>query len=142
MKRASTLGTVLEMFHVRNFSQAEATCRQYLAYHPHDVEVRLLLARALMAQDRDDVAVNEVSTCIRLQSRCSGAFALLGELAFRRGSLGAAVTFFREAVRLDPQDTRSKVLLDIIRAMTPPAAAAAKLPAPAAVAGISPARNR
>ena len=126
-----------ELFRQRNFAQVVTTCRAELASRPDDVDLRILLARALMALRRDAEAQAEVSQCLRLRPRCPEAYQLLGELAFRRDELRAAEIFLREALRLNAEDAHSKVLLDIIQAMTKPAAAAAKLPAASAAAGPS-----
>jgi len=138
---AEDVRTVLEgaseLFRQRNFAQVVNTCRAELATQPDDVDLRILLARALMALRRDAEAQAEVSQCLRLRPRCPEAYQLLGELAFRRDELRAAEIFLREALRLNAEDAHSKVLLDIIQAMTKPAAAAAKLPAATAAAGPS-----
>ena len=126
-----------ELYRQRNFPQVVATCRAELASSPDDVDLRILLARALMALRRDSEAQAEVSHCLRLRPRCAEAYQLLGELAFRRDELRAAEIFLREALRLNADDAHSKVLLDIIQAMIKPAAAAAKLPAATAAAGPS-----
>ncbi len=139
---AKVVRTVLEgaseLYRQRNFAQVVTTCRAELAAAPDDVDLRILLARALMALRRDSEAQAEVSQCLRLRPRCPEAYQLLGELAFRRDELRAAEIFLREALRLNGEDAHSKVLLDIIQAMIKPAAAAAKLPAATAAAGPSP----
>jgi tetratricopeptide (TPR) repeat protein len=135
---SSVLHAATETFRQRNFSQVVAACREALAQAPDVVELRLLLAKALMALRRDAEAQVEVAYCLRLGPKCPDAYQLLGELAFRRDELNAAEIFFREALRLDPEDVHSRVLIDIIRSLrTRPAAAAAKLPAASAAAGPS-----
>lgn len=130
------LAAATEIFRQRNFSQAVAACREALAHSPEEVDLRLLLARSLMALRRDAEAQVEVATCLRLRPRCGEAYQLLGELAFRRDELNAAEIFFREALRLNQDDVHARVLLDIISSLkTRPAAAAAKLPAASAAAG-------
>jgi hypothetical protein len=126
-----------ELFRQRSFAQVVTMCRAELATRSDDVDLRILLSRALMALRRDTEAQAEVSQCLRLRPRCPEAYQLLGELAFRRDELRAAEIFLREALRLNAEDAHSKVLLDIIQAMTKPAAAAAKLPAASAAAGPS-----
>jgi tetratricopeptide (TPR) repeat protein len=128
----------VQLFRQRNFAQVVTTCQAELATRPDDVELRILLARALMALRRDAEAQAEVSRCLRLRPGCGDAYQLLGELAFRRDELRAAEIFLREALRLNADDHHARVLLDIIQAMTKPAAAAAKLPAATAAAGPSP----
>lgn len=129
-----------ELLRQRSFSQAVAACRDALARNPDDVDARLLLARALMALGRDGEAQVEVAAALRRRAGDPEAYQLLGELAFRRDELRAAEVFLREALRLHPDDARSRVLLDVILAQDGknekrPAAAAAKLPAAPAAAG-------
>jgi tetratricopeptide (TPR) repeat protein len=113
-------------------------CREALAQTTDGIELRLLLAKALMALRRDAEAQVEVAHCLRQGPKCPDAYQILGELAFRRDELNAAEIFFREALRLNPEDVHSRVLLDIIQSIrTRPAAAAAKLPAASAAAGPS-----
>jgi hypothetical protein len=115
-----------------------AACREALVTFPDALELRLLLARALMALRRDAEAQVEVAQCLRIVPRCPDAYQLLGELAFRRDEMDAAEIFFREALRLNESDVHSCVLLDIIQSLKArPAAAAAKLPAASAAAGLS-----
>jgi hypothetical protein len=142
--RRSALSAANEHYRQRNFPQVVATCRSQLAASADDVDFRLLLARALMALRRDAEAQNEVATVLRSQPKCPDAYQLLGELAFRRDELRAAEIFLREAIRLRAEDAHSQTLLEIIGAMAKsqrskqPAAAAAKLPAASAAAGLSP----
>src|SRR3569832_2688468 len=65
---------------------------------------------------------------------------MLGELAARRDEYESAGIFFREAVRLDPDDEAASDWLAIVDATSRPAAAAHILPAPAAAAGRFPPR--
>lgn len=129
------LGAAYELYRQRHYSEVVACCRAALGTDPENVEVRLLTARALMALRRDGEAQVEVAAILRTAPKSPDAYQLLGELAFRRDELRAAEIFLREAVRLNPDDAHSQVLLDIISAMTKPAAAAAKLPAASAAAG-------
>jgi hypothetical protein len=67
---------------------------------------------------------------------------MLGELAARRDEYETAAIFFREAVRLAPDDEAASDWLAIVEATSRPAAAASKLPAPAAAAGRFPRGTR
>lgn len=135
--RHGVLTAARELYRQRNYPQVVAACRAELGVDPTNVDLRLLLARALMALRRDGEAQLEVAAVLKQRSRCPEAYALLGELAFRRDELKAAEIFLREAVRQNPADAHSQVLIDIIGAMNKPAAAAAKLPAASAAAGPS-----
>ncbi|HET9991362.1 MAG TPA: hypothetical protein VFQ65_22685, partial [Kofleriaceae bacterium] len=77
---------------------------------------------------------------IRLDPQCGTAYRMLGELAARRDEYESAGIFFREAVRLDPDDLAASDWLAIVEATSRPAAVAHILPAPAAAAGRFPPR--
>src|SRR5262245_50046951 len=100
MDRTGVLTAARELYRQRNFSQTVAACRDALAPCQGDVDLRLLLARALMALRRDSEAQEEVADALHRRTGCAEAYQLLGELAFRRDELRAADTFLREALRL------------------------------------------
>jgi hypothetical protein len=87
-----------------------------------------------MALRRDLDAQADLRDIIRLDPRCGFAYRLLGELAARRDENASAAVFFREALRLDPDDREAHDWLQIVSAPRP-AAAATQLPATAAAAG-------
>ena len=95
----------------------------------------LLRARAHIALRRDLDAQADLRDIIRLDPQCGIAYRLLGELAARRDENESAAIFFREALRLDPDDREATDWLAIVGSPSRPAAAANKLPAPAAAAG-------
>jgi hypothetical protein len=101
---------------------------------PECVELLLIRARAQIALRRDLDAQADLRDVIRIDNRCAMAFRLLGELAARRDENPSAATFFREALRLDPDDQAARDWLAIVDSLRP-AAVAIKLPAPAAAAG-------
>lgn len=111
-----------------------AACTDALDDEPECIPLLLIRARARMALRRDLDAQADLRDIIRLDPRCGLAYRLLGELAARRDENASAAVFFREALRLDPDDREAHDWLQI--AMAPrPAAAAIQLPAPAAVVG-------
>src|SRR5262249_56456612 len=104
----------------------------------HEPEVHhVLLFRARPNADlgRDLEAQPDLRDAIRLHPQCSLAYRLLGELAARCNENGSAAQFFREALRLNPDDREANDWLMIVDASSRPAAGAAKLPAPAPAAG-------
>jgi hypothetical protein len=92
-------------------------------------------ARAHIALRRDLDAQADLRDIIRLEPQCGIAYRLLGELAARRDENESAAIFFREAVRLDPDDSEAADWLLVVDVQVRPAAVAKKLPAPAAAAG-------
>ena len=109
-------------------------CSDALEAEPECLELLLVRARAHIALRRELEAQADLRDIIRIEPRCSPAYRLLGELAARRAENESAAIFFREALRLDPDDAEAREWLALV---TParPAAAVKKLPAPAAAAG-------
>jgi tetratricopeptide (TPR) repeat protein len=106
-----------------------------LEAEPEHVPLLLLRARAHFALRRDLEAQADLRDIIRLDPQCGSAYRMLGELAARRDEYESAGIFFREAVRLDPDDEAASDWLAIVEATSRPAAVAHILPAPAAAAG-------
>jgi hypothetical protein len=133
------IATANELFEARHYPGVVAMCSDALDDEPECVPLLLIRARARMALRRDLDAQADLRDIIRLDPRCSLAYRLLGELAGRRDENASAAVFFREALRLDPDDREAHDWLQIVSAPRP-AAAAARLPATAAAVGrLSPA---
>ena len=110
-------------------------CSDALEDEPECVPLVLIRARARIALRRDLDAQADLRDVIRLDPDCSLAYRLLGELAARRDENDSAAVFFREALRLDPDDREANDWLMIVNAPSRPAAVANQLPATAAAAG-------
>ena len=110
-------------------------CSDALDDEPECVPLLLVRAQARIALRRDLDAQADLRDVIRLDPGCSLAFRLLGELAARRDENERAAQFFREALRLDPDDRESNDWLMIVDTPSRPAAVASQLPATAAAAG-------
>lgn len=133
MDRA-VIATAEELYEARHYPSVVAMITDALDHEPECVELLLIRARAHIALRRDLDAQADLRDVIRLDRGCAMAFRLLGELAARRNENPAAATFFREALRLDPDDQAARDWLAIVDSLRP-AAVAIKLPAPAAAAG-------
>ena len=129
------LAAAEELFDGRNYPSVVALCDDLLDAEPECVPMLLLRARARVALRRDLEAQADLRDIIRLDPHCGAAFRLLGELAARRDEHDSATIFFREALRLDPDDHQADDWLKIVDHSLRPAAVAQKLPAPAAAAG-------
>lgn len=105
-----------------------------LEQEPECIDLLVIRARAHIALRRDLDAQGDLRDIIRLEPQCGLAYRLLGELAARRDENESAAIFFREALRLDPDDSEASDWLMIVDASIRPAAVA-KIPAPAAAAG-------
>ncbi|MBA3503587.1 MAG: hypothetical protein H0T65_24710 [Deltaproteobacteria bacterium] len=128
------IATAAELFEARHYPGVVAMITDALEDEPECVPLLLIRARAHIALRRDLDAQADLRDVIRIDANCGTAFRLLGELAARRDENTSAITFFREALRLNPGDHEASDWLGIVESLRP-AAAATKLPAPAAAAG-------
>ena len=101
-----------------------------LEHEPECVDLLVIRARAHIALRRDLDAQGDLRDIIRLEPQCGLAYRLLGELAARRDENESAAIFFREALRLDPDDPEARDWLMIVDASIRPAAAVKPIPAP------------
>jgi hypothetical protein len=129
------IATANELFEARHYPSVIALISDALEDEPEHVPLLVLRARANLALRRDLEAQADLRDIIRLDPQCGTAYRLLGQLAARRDENESAAIFFREALRLDPEDREASEWLQILGATSRPAAAANKLPAPAAAAG-------
>jgi hypothetical protein len=129
------IATAIELFEARHYPGVIALSSETLETEPECIELLILRARANIALRRDLEAQTDLREIIRLDPRSSIAYRLLGQLAARRDENESAAIFFREALRLDPDDREASEWLQIVGATPRPAAAAQKHPAPAAAAG-------
>ena len=131
----AVIATAQELFESRHYPGVIALISDALEEAPEHVEALILRARANIALRRDLEAQADLRDIIRLDPQCGVAYRLLGQLAARRDENESAAIFFREALRLDPGDREAIEWLQVLGATARPAAAAHKLPAPAAAAG-------
>jgi tetratricopeptide (TPR) repeat protein len=132
--------TASELFEARHYPGVVALASNALEDQPGCVALLEIRARAHIALRRDHEAQADLRDIIRLDPQHAVAYRLLGELAARRDEYESAGIFFREALRLDPDDHEADDWLAIVDLTSRPAAAAHILPAPAAAAGRSPSR--
>ncbi len=129
------MATASELFEARHFPGVVAIATDALEQDPEHIELRLLRARAYIALRRELEAQSDLRELIRLAPQSGVAYRLIGELSARRDENESAAIFFREALRLDPDDREAAEWLQIVECTARPAAVAHKLPAPAAAAG-------
>jgi tetratricopeptide (TPR) repeat protein len=129
------LESASELFEARHFPGVVALVSDALDQTPDCVPLLLMRARAHIALRRDLEAQADLREIIRLEPQCGIAYRLIGELAARRDENESAAIFFREALRLDPDDNEAHDWLQIVECTARPAAVAIKLPAPATAAG-------
>ncbi|HMG57749.1 MAG TPA: tetratricopeptide repeat protein [Kofleriaceae bacterium] len=115
------IATASELFEARHFPGVVAMCTDALDDEPECVPLLLIRARARIALRRDLDAQGDLRDVIRLDPRCSIAYRLLGELAARQDENDSAAVFFREALRLDPDDHEAHDWLMVVGATPRPA---------------------
>jgi tetratricopeptide (TPR) repeat protein len=136
------IATATELFEARHYPGVVAMCSDALEDEPECIALLAIRARARMALRRDLDAQADLRDLIRLDPGCGMAFRLLGQLAARRDENESAAVFFREALRLDPDDREAHDWLTIVAVPSRPAAVAKQLPANAAAAGHFSSRTR
>ncbi len=129
------IATATELFDCRHYPGVVAVCTDALEGEPECVELLVMRARAHIGLRRELDAQADLRDIIRLDPQCGLAYRLLGELAARRDENESAGIFFREALRLDPDDQAAADWLQIVDFSIRPASVAKKLPAPVAAAG-------
>ncbi|MBA3357106.1 MAG: hypothetical protein H0U18_14435 [Pyrinomonadaceae bacterium] len=92
-------------FGAQDYLKAESVAREILAVHPRLQDARIILARALLAQNRNDEAEKLFRVTLDDVLPTAGAIAWanigLGEISFKRGQAAEAAKRFNDAVRAD-----------------------------------------
>jgi tetratricopeptide (TPR) repeat protein len=96
--------------------EAIALCRQGLVRYPQYTTARLILAKSFLAEGRLDEAGAEVGTALEHSPKDVQCLRLAAEIERRQGRVDAAADFLDRAVRLDPGDRESRILLGLLRA--------------------------
>jgi tetratricopeptide (TPR) repeat protein len=135
----AVIATAAELFEARHYPSVVALVSDALEETPESVELLMMRARAQIALRRDLESQADLRDIIRLDPQCGLAYRLLGELAARRDENESAAIFFREALRLDPDDLEADDWLSIVQISSRPLAPAARIlpvvPAPRFASG-------
>jgi tetratricopeptide (TPR) repeat protein len=91
-------------------------CREGLARYPHYTTARLVLAKALAAEDATDAALAELGAILEANPGDAQCHRLAAQLLRQRGAIDAALTHLEAAVALDPADRESRSLVALLRA--------------------------
>jgi len=94
--------------------EAIRLCREGLERFPAYATARLILAKSLLDQGQAEAALGEVRTILETNPRDPQGHRLASELHRRAGRLDEAVAHLEEAVKLDPEDRESRVLLGVL----------------------------
>jgi tetratricopeptide (TPR) repeat protein len=107
--------------------EAVALCRDGLARYPHYTTARLILAKALAADEQLAAALVELNAILEVSPRDVQCHRLASEVHRRLGHIDDAVTHLEAAAELDPGDRESRALLSLMRASAPAPAEASGL---------------
>jgi tetratricopeptide (TPR) repeat protein len=108
-----------ELRRAGELDEAIRVCRAGLEYHPEYVSARVTLGRALLASNELDDAFVELSGVLQTAPENLAALRGLGETHQRRGDLEAALSVFRRALALAPQDAELAALVTAIQPSVP-----------------------
>ena len=101
------LSEASRLFGAQDYVKAEATAREILAVAPNMQEARMILARSLLGQDRNDEAEKLFRLALEETLPTSAGLAWgnigLGEIALRKGQATEAARRFNDAVRADAE---------------------------------------
>lgn len=104
---AESLSEANRLYGAQEYAKAEALARQMLAASPRSQEARIVLGRALLAENKNDEAEREFKQLLTeklpLPSTLAWASYGLGEIALRRGQNADASRLFTDAVRADAE---------------------------------------
>ena len=106
---------------------AVALCRDGLARYPHYTTARLILAKALAADEQLAAALVELNAILEVSPKDLPCHLLAAEVHRRLGHIDEAVKHLEAAADLDPGDRESRALLLLLRAAAPPSGEAAGL---------------
>jgi hypothetical protein len=104
---ATSLAEATRLFGAQEFAKAEALARELLTASPRTQEARIVLARALLAENKLEDAERELRQLAddRLPTPAALAWSSigLGEIALKRSQAGEAARYFNEGVRADAE---------------------------------------
>lgn len=100
--------------------EAVALCRDGLARYPHYTTARLILAKALAADEQLTAALVELNAILELSPKDVQCHRLAAEVHRRLGHIDDAVRHLDTVADLDPGDRESRALLALLRASAAP----------------------
>jgi len=104
---AESLSEANRLYGAQEYAKAEALARQMLSASSRSQEARIILGRALLAENKNDEAEREFKQLLAeklpLPSTLAWASYGLGEIALRRGQGADASRYFTDAIRADAE---------------------------------------
>jgi tetratricopeptide (TPR) repeat protein len=104
---AASLGEANRLYGAQEYAKSESLARQMLSASPRAQEARIILGRALLAENKNEEAEREFKQLLAEKlplptSLAWGSYGL-GEVALRRGQAAEASRLFTDAVRADAE---------------------------------------
>jgi tetratricopeptide (TPR) repeat protein len=100
-----------------DFDGAEAHFRRGLRLQPDDPDLRTLLARVFVRQNRHEEAISELEKVIAQRPRFADAHSELGDVLRGSGQLDRALRHLKIAVRIEPNaENRLRLAIALVRA--------------------------
>src|SRR5436190_13036758 len=104
---AESLAEANRLYGTQEYAKAETLARQMLLASPRSQEARIVLGRALLAENKNDEVEREFKQLLAeklpLPSALAWASYGLGEIALRRGQGAEASRLFTDAIRADAE---------------------------------------
>jgi tetratricopeptide (TPR) repeat protein len=104
---AESLAEANRLYGAQEFARAEALARQMLSASPRSQEARIILGRALLAENKNEEAEREFKQLLAEKLPLPASLAWsnfgLGEIALRRGQSAEASRLFTDAIRADAE---------------------------------------
>lgn len=95
---------------------AVALCREGLARYPQYLTARLILVKALVADEALEAALAELRTLLTTASQDPQVHRLAADVYRRLGRIDTAVEHLETAVRIAPEDREARALLGLLQA--------------------------
>ena len=106
------------LLETERYSEALQCCTEALARGEDDLQLRLIAAHALLAQDRVEGARKEAELVVRLDPSQPEAHRLLTDIHCERDDIELAQEHVKRVIALDPDDTTARELLDALTVVT------------------------
>jgi Tfp pilus assembly protein PilF len=98
----------------RRFAEAQKALEQSLELQPDSAEAHYELARSLAATGKWQAAEPHAKRAIELNSEYAGPHVLMGNIYLQQGDAAAALTEFKEYLRLDPEGSLARQVKETV----------------------------
>ena len=114
MASGNSIQSAMAHFQAGRFAEAEEVCRRLLDEQPRHLDALQLLSVLAAQGNRLDVAIELISTAVRINPNSADYHSNLGELQRRTGRLDQAMTSANRALSLQPNHAAAHYNLGLI----------------------------